>query len=198
MMSLLPNMLSRFVIAFLPRSKQSFNLTAAVTVCNDFWSPREKTATGRRSRIWAPGDVCLCSNVERSLNMQISGAGEKHSELKEALGGLMASQHPLSCPLQTPAAATSLPTPAGSSVFFHVPSSAAPDPAHNPPESIPQRGCNRNGCTEVHFQNFILIWSEKMRRPIVHMGRPTVSLGGEAKSDSPDAILLGGGGCAGP
>ena len=34
-MSLLFNMLSRFVIAFLPKSK-SFNLMAAVTVCSDF------------------------------------------------------------------------------------------------------------------------------------------------------------------
>ena len=34
-MSLLFNMLSRFVIVFIPRSK-SFNFMAAVTVCNDF------------------------------------------------------------------------------------------------------------------------------------------------------------------
>ena len=34
-MSLLFNMLSRFVIAFLPKSK-SFNFMAAVTTCSDF------------------------------------------------------------------------------------------------------------------------------------------------------------------
>ena len=35
-MSLLFNMLTRFVIAFLPRSKHFFNFMAAVTVCSDF------------------------------------------------------------------------------------------------------------------------------------------------------------------
>ena len=36
-MSLLFNMLSRFIIDFLPRSKQaSFNFMVAVTVCSDF------------------------------------------------------------------------------------------------------------------------------------------------------------------
>ena len=35
-MALLFNMLSRLVIAFLPRSKASFNFMAAVTICNDF------------------------------------------------------------------------------------------------------------------------------------------------------------------
>ena len=35
-MSLLFNMLSRFVIAFLPRSKRLFNAVAAVTICSDF------------------------------------------------------------------------------------------------------------------------------------------------------------------
>ena len=35
-MSLLCNMLSRFVITFLPRSKASFNFMAAVTICSDF------------------------------------------------------------------------------------------------------------------------------------------------------------------
>ena len=34
--SLLFNMLSRFVIAFLPRSKSPFNFMAAVTICSDF------------------------------------------------------------------------------------------------------------------------------------------------------------------
>ena len=35
-MSLLLNILSRFVITFLPRSQVSFNFMAAVTICSDF------------------------------------------------------------------------------------------------------------------------------------------------------------------
>ena len=35
-MSLLFNMLSRLVITFLPRNKQSFNFMAAVNICSDF------------------------------------------------------------------------------------------------------------------------------------------------------------------
>ena len=39
-MSLLFNMLSRLVIAFLPRSKHLLkNFMAAITICSDFWSP---------------------------------------------------------------------------------------------------------------------------------------------------------------
>ena len=41
-MSLLLNMLSRFVIAFLPRSKH-LNFMASATVQNDFWSPRKES-----------------------------------------------------------------------------------------------------------------------------------------------------------
>ena len=40
-MSLLFNMLSRFVIAFLPRSK-CLNFMAAVTICSDFEAPQNK------------------------------------------------------------------------------------------------------------------------------------------------------------
>ena len=40
-MSLLFNMLSRLVITFLPSSKVSFNFMAAVTICSDFWSPKQ-------------------------------------------------------------------------------------------------------------------------------------------------------------
>ena len=40
-MSLLFNMLSRFVIAFLPRSKR-LNFMAAVTICSDFGDPQNK------------------------------------------------------------------------------------------------------------------------------------------------------------
>ena len=42
-MSLLFNMLSRFVIAFLPRSV-SFNFMAAVTICSDFGAPKNKVS----------------------------------------------------------------------------------------------------------------------------------------------------------
>jgi len=42
-MSLLFNMLSRLVIAFLLRSKHlSFNFTAAITICSDFGAPQNK------------------------------------------------------------------------------------------------------------------------------------------------------------
>ena len=41
-MSLLLNMLSRLVIAFLPRSKHLFNFMAAVTICSDFGAQKNK------------------------------------------------------------------------------------------------------------------------------------------------------------
>ena len=41
-MSLLYNMLSRMVIAFLPGSKHLFNFIAAVTICSDFGAPQNK------------------------------------------------------------------------------------------------------------------------------------------------------------
>ena len=45
-MSLLFNMLSRLVIAFLPRSKHaSFHFMAAVTICIDFGAPQIKSDT---------------------------------------------------------------------------------------------------------------------------------------------------------
>ena len=40
--SLLFNMLSRLVIAFLARSKPPFNFMAAVTICSDFGAPKNK------------------------------------------------------------------------------------------------------------------------------------------------------------
>ena len=43
-MSLLFNMLSVFVIAFLPRGK-SFNFMAAVNICSDFGTPKIKFDT---------------------------------------------------------------------------------------------------------------------------------------------------------
>ena len=42
-MSLLFNILSRLVIAFLPRSKH-LNFMAAVTICSDFGSPKSKVS----------------------------------------------------------------------------------------------------------------------------------------------------------
>ena len=42
-MSLLLNMLSRLVIAFLPRSKH-LNFMAAVTICSDFGAPKHKVS----------------------------------------------------------------------------------------------------------------------------------------------------------
>ena len=41
-MSLLCNMLSRLIIAFLPRSQASFNLMAAITICSDFGAQEKK------------------------------------------------------------------------------------------------------------------------------------------------------------
>ena len=41
-MSLLFNMLSRLVIAFLPRSKRLLNFMAAVTICSDFGAQKSK------------------------------------------------------------------------------------------------------------------------------------------------------------
>ena len=43
-MSLLLNMLSRLVITFLPRSKQSFNFIAAVNICSDFGAQKNKVS----------------------------------------------------------------------------------------------------------------------------------------------------------
>ena len=43
-MALLFNMLSRLVIAFLPRSKHLFNFMAAVTICSDFGAPQNKVS----------------------------------------------------------------------------------------------------------------------------------------------------------
>ena len=43
LMSLLFNMLSVFVIAFLPRGK-SFNFMAAVTICSDFGGQENKVS----------------------------------------------------------------------------------------------------------------------------------------------------------
>ena len=42
-MCLLFNILSRFVIAFLPRSKCLFNFMAVVTICSDFGAQKVKS-----------------------------------------------------------------------------------------------------------------------------------------------------------
>ena len=44
-MSLLFNMLSRLVIAFLPRTKHLFNFMVAVTICSDFEAQEKKSVT---------------------------------------------------------------------------------------------------------------------------------------------------------
>ena len=44
LMSLLFNMLSRLVMAFLPRSKRFFHVLAVVTSCSDFGAPKNKVS----------------------------------------------------------------------------------------------------------------------------------------------------------
>ena len=43
-MSLLLNMLSRLILAFLPRNKVSFNFMAAITICSDFGTQENKVS----------------------------------------------------------------------------------------------------------------------------------------------------------
>ena len=58
--SLLFNMLSRFVMAFLPRIKQaSFNFMAAVTICSDFGAQEN--------------EVCHCFHVSPSICHEVIG-----------------------------------------------------------------------------------------------------------------------------
>ena len=66
-MSLLFNMLSRLVIAFLPRNKHLFNFMAAVTICSDFGAPQNKVCHCFSIYLtWNDGTRChdLCFNVE--------------------------------------------------------------------------------------------------------------------------------------
>ena len=70
-MSLLFNMLSRFVIAFLPRKQASFNFMAAVTICSDFGAQKNKVCHYFHCfpiyLPWSDGTIChdLCFlNVE--------------------------------------------------------------------------------------------------------------------------------------
>ena len=58
-MSLLFNMLSCFVIAFLPRSKRLFNFVAAVTICSDFRAQENK--------------VCHCFHFPPSICHEMMG-----------------------------------------------------------------------------------------------------------------------------
>ena len=44
-LSLLFNMLSRLVIAFLPKEQASFNFMAAITICSDFGAPKNVSYT---------------------------------------------------------------------------------------------------------------------------------------------------------
>ena len=55
-MSLFFNMLCRFIIAFLPRSKHFFNFTAAVTVSYDFGALENKIKSATASTF--PPSVC--------------------------------------------------------------------------------------------------------------------------------------------
>ena len=68
-MSMLFSMLSRFVIAFLPRSKHLFNFTAAVTICSDFGAQENKVChrlSDHKSfdlflgSLFRPTGVCVC------------------------------------------------------------------------------------------------------------------------------------------
>ena len=61
-MSLLFNMLSRLVIAILPRNKESFNFMAAVTICSDFGAQKIKSVTVSpfiRHEVMGPDAVIL-------------------------------------------------------------------------------------------------------------------------------------------
>ena len=53
-MSLLFTMLSRLVIAFLPRTKLPFNFMTAVTICSDFGSPKIESLTLHRFPVYLP------------------------------------------------------------------------------------------------------------------------------------------------
>ena len=61
-MSLLFNTLSRLVIAFLPRSKASFNFMAAITICSDFGALQNKVCHCFRCfpiyLPWSSGNRC--------------------------------------------------------------------------------------------------------------------------------------------
>ena len=59
-MSLLFNTLSRFVIAFLPRSKCLFNFLAEVTVCSAFGAQENlsKALLLRTAEAWEPYVIC--------------------------------------------------------------------------------------------------------------------------------------------
>ena len=168
-MSLLPNTLSRFVIAFLPRSKQSFNLMAAVIL-----EPKENSPWKEKPDLGPRGCAFLFKCKETLKYANLRGWREAF-RAEGSPWGPHGSQHPLPCPLQTAGCSHLTPTPARRSVSFRV---RSPDPAHNAPESIPQCDfdLSYNSCKEVHFQNFILIRSEKMSRPTIHMGLPTASL----------------------
>ena len=58
-MSLIFNLLSQFVIAFLPRSKCLFNFMAAVTICSDFGAQKIKSV--------------IVSTVSRSICHEVMG-----------------------------------------------------------------------------------------------------------------------------
>ena len=63
-MSLLFNMLSRFVIAFLQGASVFFNFMAAVTICNDFGAQENK--------------VCHCFHFFLSICHEVMGLDAMH------------------------------------------------------------------------------------------------------------------------
>ena len=177
-MSLLPNMLSGLVIAFLPRSKQSFNLTAAVSL-----EPKENSPWKEKPDL-GPGGCAFLFKCKETLKYANLRGWREAFRAEGSPWGPHGSQHPLPCPLQTAGCSHLTPTPARRSVSFRV---------HNTPESIPQCDCDLSykSCKEVHFQNFILIRSEKMSRPTVHMGLPTASLGDPNRIPQLPSFLVG-------
>ena len=68
-MPLLSNMLSRFLITFLPRSKHFFNFMAAVTVCSDFGAQENKVCHSFPIYLpWSDGTRC---HDLRFLNVEL-------------------------------------------------------------------------------------------------------------------------------
>ena len=62
-MSLLFNMLSRFVIDFLPRSKHLFNFVAAVIVCSDFGAQENSLSQGVKPEKGYINKRSICTHV---------------------------------------------------------------------------------------------------------------------------------------
>ena len=122
-MSLLPNMLSRFVIAFLPRSKQSFNLKAAVIL-----EPKENGPWKEKPDL-GPGGCAFLFKCKETLKYANLRGWREAFRAEGSPWGPHGSQHPLPCPLQTAGCSHLTPTPARRSVSFRV-RSPWPCPQH--------------------------------------------------------------------